>query len=91
LVDFENKKKTNFVQTFASEEGNSTSGGLLSYPITLSRIHDIKNYKLFFVNSNFNPIEIEQSIDSKNSKEFISETISAKIKLYINNKLTSIA
>lgn len=90
VVDFENKKNRNFVQTFTSEERNFTSGGLTSYPITLSRIHDIKNYKLFFVNSKFDPIEIRQLIDSKIIGKFVVETISAKIKLYINNKLTPI-
>ena len=90
VVDFENKKNRNFVQTFTSEEGNSTSGSFTSYPITLLRIHDIKNYKLFFVNSKFNPIKIQQLIDSKETGKFVVETISAKIKLYINNKLTPI-
>lgn len=88
VVDFEKKKTKNFVQTFTSEERNSTSGSLTSYAITLSRIHDIKSYKLFFVNSKFNSIEIRQLVDSTNATKFIAETISAKIKLYINNKLT---
>ena len=90
VADFENKKTRNFVQTFTSNEETLHSGSLTSYAITLSRIHDIKNYKFYFVNTKFEPIEIRQLSDKSNAGKFIAETVSAKIKLYINNKLTPI-
>lgn len=94
VINLDDKVKNHFVQNFTSvadpsskDNHNST---LKSFPITVRRIHDLKSYKFYFVNSKFQPIKIKQRTNDSFAGKYIPDSVSVKVKFYITNKLSAV-
>ena len=88
IENLEQKMKDRFVQTFTI--GSGVYGGFKSYSIKVARIHDVKSYKLFFTNSDFEPIQMVQDVDPTLGGKYISQGINVTLKFFITNKLKSV-
>ena len=88
IENLEQKMKDRFVQTFTI--GSGVYGGFKSYSIKVARIHDVKSYKLFFTNSDFEPIQMVQDVDPTLGSKYISQGINVTLKFFITNKLKSV-
>ena len=94
VTNLDDKAKKHFVQNFTSVADPSSNDNhnniLKSFPITVRRIHDLKSYKFYFVNSKFQPIKIKQRTNDSFADKYISDSVSVKVKFYITNKLSAV-
>ena len=87
VKDYDTKKAKNFVQTFNTNESSTEEGYLHSYPITITRLHDLQNYKFFFVNSKFQSIHGHQLKSDTVANKFQIETINVMTQFSIHSNL----
>ena len=92
VKDLKSKKEKNFVQTFSNveESGESGEGHLVSYPITINRLHDIQRYKFFLVNSKFQPTHVLQSRSTTDTSKWQVETITIMCKFFMHTDLHNV-
>ena len=90
IADLDKKMESGFIQTFTV--GSGVSGAFKSNSIKVVRIHDVRSYKLFFTNSDFEPIQLEQAVDPKitGNDKYVSDNINVTLKFFITNKLKNV-
>ena len=68
VQSLEAKRKKYSSLTFSTDEGSTHDGYLQSTPISIRSLHDVRNYKFFFVNSALKPVTFTQKFDWNTNK-----------------------